>query len=382
MTERQLQFRVGLFVIAALATAGVMVFQFGELRSFWEPRYTLAIHFDSAPGVYPSTPVRRNGIAIGSVKEITFDDRRGGVRVLVEIREEVRLRKDAEPRLVRSLLGDASIEFTPGSSPEFLRPGAELEGTAPRDPLQIVSRFERKTAATLESFRATSREWHKVGQTVNELLETNRGNLATVVERSATALDQLTRTMQHAESTFTQVDRLVGNPENQENLRKTLRALPELVSQTRETVATVQSAVKKADQSLENVNRLTGPLADKSTSIAVRLDNTMAHLESMSEEFSSLAQLANRKDGSVRRFLADPELYRNLNRSATSLSVLLRNLEPVVRDLRIFSDKVARHPELMGIRGALQGSSGLKLPAIESPELSVPDPEWADSRRR
>jgi phospholipid/cholesterol/gamma-HCH transport system substrate-binding protein len=31
-----------------------------------------------------------------------------------------------------------------------------------------------------------------------------------------------------------------------------------------------------------------------------------------------------------------------------------------VRDLKIFSDKVARHPEIIGVGGALRGSSGLK----------------------
>ena len=34
--------------------------------------------------------------------------------------------------------------------------------------------------------------------------------------------------------------------------------------------------------------------------------------------------------------------------------------KPIVRDMRIFSDKVARHPELIGVGGALKGSSGLK----------------------
>ncbi|MCA9147569.1 MAG: hypothetical protein KDB05_32570, partial [Planctomycetales bacterium] len=30
------------------------------------------------------------------------------------------------------------------------------------------------------------------------------------------------------------------------------------------------------------------------------------------------------------------------------------------RDVRIFSDKVARHPELIGVSGALRGSAGIK----------------------
>ena len=36
MNERQMQFRVGLFVICALAIMGTMAFQFSDLRMFWE----------------------------------------------------------------------------------------------------------------------------------------------------------------------------------------------------------------------------------------------------------------------------------------------------------------------------------------------------------
>lgn len=367
MSERQLQFRVGLFVLAALVVCGVMVFQFGEIQSFWEPRYTVSIHFDAAPGVYPETPVRRNGVTIGKVQQVSFDEKRGGVIVVVEIRDEYRLREDTQPRLVQTLLGDASIEFTPGQSPRILHEGSLLEGEPPTDPLQIVDRLEEKVTITLDSFHATSREWQQVGRNLNALLETNEGNLNLVIERTAEALQQFTLTMQNAETMIAQTNRIVGDPQNQENLRKSLAALPELVEETRQTITAVKLAVAAADDNLNNLRRVTGPLANKSTSIVTRLDNTLANLESLSQELSDFAQLAAKEDGTLRRFATDPDLYRNLNRSAESMTVLLRNLEPVLRDLRIFSDKVARHPELMGVSGALNGSSGLKDPPPEEP---------------
>ena len=40
--------------------------------------------------------------------------------------------------------------------------------------------------------------------------------------------------------------------------------------------------------------------------------------------------------------------------------ILLENLKPVVADLQVFSDKVARHPELLGVRGVVRGSDGSK----------------------
>ncbi|MCP4506445.1 MAG: hypothetical protein GY826_08620, partial [Fuerstiella sp.] len=75
---------------------------------------------------------------------------------------------------------------------------------------------------------------------------------------------------------------------------------------------------------------------------------------------SSGSKLVNQNDGTVKKLLTDPSVYRNLNSTAASLVVLLENLKPVVSDLQVFSDKVARHPELLGVRGVVRGSSGIK----------------------
>jgi phospholipid/cholesterol/gamma-HCH transport system substrate-binding protein len=364
MTERQLQFRVGLFTIVAAVSTGGMVFKFGELKSFWEPRYTIAVHFESAPGVYSSTPVRKNGIDIGSVREILFDEERGGVTALLDIHQRIRLRADAKPLITQSLLGDATIEFTPGTSRKVLQPGAHIEGVNPDGPMEIVRRLEEKLNVTLDSFAATSRQWERVGRNVNTLVETNRGQLDLVVERAAESLEQFTLTMRNANKTLSHANQILGDPQNQENLRKTLAAIPEMVEETRQTVAAVKRAVEAAGENLENLKDVTEPLAKRTASIVTKLDATMTNLESLTGELNQFARLVNNGEGSLKKFANDPQLYRNMNRSAASLAVLLKNLEPVVKDLRIFSDKVARHPELIGIGGALKGSSGLKEPPI------------------
>ncbi len=374
MTERQLQFRVGLFVLIALAGAGAMVFQFGNLRALWEPRYTLAVHFDSAPGVHVGTPVRRTGISIGKVSEVVFDEKQGGVVVLVDIKKKHQLRVDAEPRLSRSLLGDSSIDFVPGRSKQFLVPGSLLHGTPPTDPMKMVQRMEQAVTVSLQSFNETSEEWRKVGANVNALMETNRGNLNVVLEEAADSLHQFTLTMQKAQKTLESANDVVGDRQNQENLRKALAGLPNLVDDTRQTITAIRSAVGTADENLQNLKGMTGPLASKSTSIVTRLDATLANLESLSSEMNDFAQLVNKEDGSMQKFATDPQLYRNLNDSAASLSLLLKNLDPILRDARIFSDKIARHPELIGVGGALKGSSGLKDPVDEGP-LPRPVPQ-------
>ena len=360
MTDRQLQFRVGLFVMAAFVLIGAMVFQFGELSSLWQKSYQLAVHFESVPGVHAGSPVRMSGLTIGEVRELALDETRGGVGVIIDIQERYLLRADAKAMLVTSLLGDSVIEFTPGTKRERLEPGTLLEGQMPLDPLSIVNRLDSKLTLTVASFEQTSAEWRKVGENLNGLMDTNRGNLNVVIERAAMALDEFTTTMQEAKRTVQSTNKVFADPKTQENLRQTLAALPELANETRQTITLARRTLESAQKNFDNLQDVTDPLAKSAGPIMAKLDRTLTNLDTLSSELAVLSKLAAKEDGSLRKLASDPELYRNLNRSAESLSILLDNLEPIVRDAHIFTDKVARHPELLGVSGAIRGSSGVK----------------------
>jgi phospholipid/cholesterol/gamma-HCH transport system substrate-binding protein len=94
--------------------------------------------------------------------------------------------------------------------------------------------------------------------------------------------------------------------------------------------------------------------------MTAKLDHSLGQLDSLLTELNTFSQIVNSKNGTIQKFASDPALYENMNRSAASMAVVLRNLEPILADVRVFSDKVARHPELLGVSGALKGSSGIK----------------------
>ena len=358
MTERQLQFRVGFFTLISLSIGAALVVQFGELRRLWEPTYQIDVSFETAPGVYPDTPILSNGINIGAVKEVRLED--VGVTVVMNLREEHRLHADAIVSLSRGLLGDTSLDVVRGRQPAMLEPGSKIVGQPYVDPLEVVQRVEERLGSAVESFEDTSKEWRAVGSNLNGIMVTNRGRIDQVVERAADSLAEFSSTMQTLARTADQAGALVGDPEIQTNLRRALVGLPTMVEDTRAAVAAVRAAVQKADENLTNMAAATAPLADRSASIVSRLDATLANLYSLTSEINEFSKVLNAEDGTLRQLATDPSLYRNLNRSAESVTVLLANLEPVLRDIRVFSDKIARHPELIGVGGALSGSDGSK----------------------
>ena len=49
---------------------------------------------------------------------------------------------------------------------------------------------------------------------------------------------------------------------------------------------------------------------------------------------------------------------------------IMPRLDRILRDFEVFADKIARHPESIGVGGAVRPSAGLK----ESPTLNPPQP--------
>ena len=360
MTERQLQFRVGVFVLTAMTIAAALIFQFSDLRDVFSKHYELLAHFESAPGVLEGAPVRMNGIQIGTVSMINLDRQNGGVLLQLSINEGYSIRSDSIVSLQSSLLGDSTVEISPVVSPVEFDGRTILSGQNPPDLMGIVQRMETQLAQTMTSFESTSREWQLVARNINGLVDTNRGDLHAVIYRTAESLDEFTNTMKQAGKAFDNTNRLIGDPETITNLRTAFTGLPVIVNETRQTITAMRQTVSSINGNLKNIEGVTEPLAKHTTSIVVRLDQSLANIEQITGELRDVAQIASKSDGSLKRFLEDPSLYTDLENSAMSLSMLLKNLQPIVQDMRVFTDKVARRPELLGVGGALRPSSGLK----------------------
>lgn len=361
MTERQMEFRVGLFVLAATTVAGVMIFRFGELKDQFSQVQTVTVHFRDASGIHGSSPVRMSGIQIGTVRDVRLDERNGGVLVELGIRPEFTVREGSQPRVTTSILGDAAIEFSPGIGSAPLKPNALVPGIAAASPMEAVDRLEQRMGTAMDVFTQTGREWGRVGNSVNQALQGPDGQqMHRVMQSTLASLEEFTRTMRSANQTLNSAQSLLADKETQAGLKQTLHALPQLVNDTRTAIQSVSVTVQRMDKNMQYLDAAMRPLASNAKPMATRLNATLANLETLSGELAQFSKLLRNRDGSIQRLVADPSLYRNLNATAASLAVFLKNAEPVVSDLRIFSDKIARHPELIGVRGAIRGSSGLK----------------------
>ena len=91
-----------------------------------------------------------------------------------------------------------------------------------------------------------------------------------------------------------------------------------------------------------------------------RLRAQFGYNRPMVEQFVLFGKALNRREGSLGQLVNNPDLYQNLNAAAANVEQLTRRLRPIVEDARIFTDKIARDPGVLGVRGALKKNSGIK----------------------
>lgn len=405
MDERVIKFRVGVMVLATMIIAGILVLLFGDARSLVHGGYTLHIHFAEAPGVTDGTPVRKSGILIGRVTKVKFADQ-GGVNVDVRIDASVKLYRNEIPQVSGSLLGgDVVIQFIkrrnppPGEMPasppaneepqtgaaesspsvltaddgeppadgkkpakppvareksdEMVHDGDYIEGSVAPNAFQAIGNLEGELGEAIHTLSTAGTEVGKLATSLNRLLDNNDDQINRIVNKTEQALDSFQRAL-------TNVDDVLGDNAVRENLKKSIAELPQLFTDTRNTVNTMQTTLDSVDRNMKNLEGFTGPLGERGEDIVNRIDTGLARLDGLLAEMSDFGRKLNSGEGSLGQFMRSPELYQHLNGAAINIEKITCELRPILADARVFSDKIARHPELLGVRGAIQKSPGTK----------------------
>lgn len=355
MNERVMQFRVGVMVLATAIIAGILIVLFGDLPSLVQATYPMQMKFDNARGVAEGTPVLKNGILVGRVASVSLDEL-GGVNVVAQIDSYVPIYQDENPRIKTTLLGDAEISLIPGRIvPPRVRLGAEdvLTGAVSRDPFEVFSDLEPKLGAALDSLVSASETVGKLADNIDTIMVEDGRRVGQLIDKTEAALDGFSVAM-------TNVNDIMGDAEARQNLKDSINALPSVLTDLRNTVSGIGSTIDSADRNLRNLEGITKPLGDQGEAMVSRLSGTIGRLDEVLTQVAGFARALNESDGTLGRLVRDPGVYEDLAVAATNVKRLTQELRPIVNDVRVFTDKIARHPEQLGVRGALDRGMGVK----------------------
>jgi ABC-type transporter Mla subunit MlaD len=120
-----------------------------------------------------------------------------------------------------------------------------------------------------------------------------------------------------------------------------------------EAVTSAGSTFQSIDRTVVNLEKFTEPLGDRGEEIVEQVMTTFANLDQTLQQITQFGDLVNRSDGSLRRLIEDDEIYFQVKRTLGNIEHATVRIRPILDDVRVFTDKLARDPSQLGVKGAL-----------------------------
>ena len=387
MDENIQRLRVGIYTIIVMLILAILIFLNSE---GWNSTYYITMEPDNAPGVKIGTPVRKNGILIGRVADVTnVGDR---VRLLLAIRETEHVYANETVSIgAESVLGDAGLEFVPLTADKrgtmlvnngAINPERILVRPNPMDAVVKFIDLQDDVSRTLESIEQTSDTIGAAATGIESLTSQVSGILndedsdlkkmvASILNLSAKADSAL----EEFQGIFETVNATITDPENQDNFKLLIGEIPALVGEIRvgansfrQVIDSFTGVGDKVNGILDDTKKLTSVVGEQGPDIVANINdsvkdirNLMAKADRLGKVLDNLEKTFGNTEGTVGKLFNDSEAYdeallaiKNVREMTEDFKVLSIKLEPILNDVRVFTDKAARSGPSGVIRNALK----------------------------
>jgi phospholipid/cholesterol/gamma-HCH transport system substrate-binding protein len=329
-----------------------------------------SIDFLPAPPPAPDQPPPDNAPApTGFVFEGSEPSEPGNL--LKRANELMPTAEDALRQMTKTMqLFDKTIPLFQSTLKEFQNTAKSANEFSPE--LSKTNAAIRKLAesadATMPELKKTNLVFQSTAQKAEKAVDSLNEFLKTTTPKFNTSLDSLDVALKRVNGFLT--------PDNEKNLSETLRNFNASSAKFDRTMGNADSFMQDARESLKVFNqtllRLEGMLGDvekttrvfreKSPTILTNLETGTDKLDKLIGDLRDLLRLVARGEGTVQRLLNDPSLYNNVNETVRMVRCILPRMDRILGDLEVFADRLARHPEALGLRGVISPSNGLKGP--------------------
>lgn len=366
MNERKMQFRLGVLVVAVVLILAIMVLLLGTPETF-KRGYPVQVKFANASGVEMGTPVRNSGILIGRVSAVDLAED-GGAIVTVKMDEDRKLLPNQTFRIAfTSVLGDVQLEVVGEKSAKAIKTAIGLDGETVLvgkpaiDPMMEISSLQSKLSQAIDVISVTGAHLDEFICKTDKLLDRNE----TKIDQF---FDDLNGTVKTIKTTFDNLNDIVGDEKSRQDFKDALAGMPELVENSRDAILQMNKTFASVDDNLENLKGLTEPLGERGPMLVENIDVGLENLKVLTARLSHLAAMIDNTEGSLGQLIHDDSLYQNLNQATKNVRDITVKLQPIVNDVRVITDRIARHPGSI-LRDAIRPGPGTKgLPG----ELTAP----------
>ncbi len=230
--------------------------------------------------------------------------------------------------------------------------GAIIEGRVGAGPLEAIEVLQDDIKRAADSLSMAGNEVGGLARNLNGLFERNEQQIDRIISQADRALASF-------ELAMNSVNDILGDPEVRANLKQTLRDLPTMLQETQRAISSIEGAMRLVESNLRNLEGFTGPLGERGATIVENVDSSIARLNQLLVQLELFGRSLNSREGTLGQLINNPEVYNQVSEAVATVNELTKELRPILKDARIFSDKIARHPGII-VRDAVKPGSGTK----------------------
>lgn len=385
MDNQQVKIRIGLVCVGFLIATVVLIMLFGggKMPRFFSSDYEIFVVLPQAPMLSENSPVYKNGVEIGRVTKIQLVDEDRKVEITARIHGNIKLYTNEECQLSLNLLGQSSLNFTPKPDVplgEVLAKGVRIDGVTPIDLLAVADTLQSDVSKALHNISAAAEQLTQSFNKINQMIGSPE-EVARKQQRLERMVDQADITMTSVNSVLKSVDELISDPEIKEGIKISSTQLPGVIDEGKKLMANINTMTTKidgllqkadatfgkVDSNLDNLSSFTESLGSDGSQILESLADIMEQFKNAATQLDDFAMALNSPDGSLGRLINDPEFFHSLNNTIKNANRTIQNIEritvqvqPILKDVNVFSDKIAREPGQLGLKGLLDKSPPVK----------------------
>ncbi len=326
--ERSIEVKVGALILVAAAILGGFVLVMSGLS--FERTYPLYVDFDNPGGLLSGAAVRIGGVKVGSVKKLEFlggkIDPKTGRRVLVRATLAIEARvKDAihdnADFFVTSqgVLGEQFLAIELGSPDRpLLGEGVELKGIDP-------PRLDLFLAKAYELLNTTVDGINNNRETIAEIVNDTAGLLKGLNFIVSGNRERIERTLANVEELTVEAKQLAHDARvNYVDNPKVLRTVDNIADLTDKIHADADPLLKDAREALANLNRLSATVGDPAQQERIRkalidLAQLAERANAMAADAQTIVTHIKSGKGTVGALVMDEEIYDDMQEMVRDL---------------------------------------------------------------
>lgn len=278
-----------------LAIGAILLFIFGysylKGTNLLEKNRTFYVKYDNVEGLAKSAPVTINGLKVGKVSNIDFENQAGGLIVEFTLEDDFDFSKNSQVRIYSSgLIGGKSLGIFPVyDQATIAKSGDTLSGSIEDGMLSAVTKalgpLEKKVNNTLSTVDTLLLAFTDIVD------EPTRNNLKD-------AINNLSSTLQSLNGVSNKLNRVLDI--NGDKLDRTFTNL---------------------DVTTQNFAKLSDSLAQ------IETGQIISDLENFTGQLNEIAQAIDRGEGNLGKLLKEEQVYENLEAATKQLEELLQDLK-------------------------------------------------------